>query len=136
MSSMRPLRVLLADDHRLIRDLVTRLLKTQPDIEVVGDAADGRQALQRAEELQPDVVLMDVSMPLLDGIEATRLIRAALPGVRVIGFSTYDEPEVRQLMMEAGAETYLVKGGPCEALFAALRGGRRLERLAFPRSPC
>ena len=136
MSSKRPLRVLLADDHRLMRELVARLLKTQPDIEVVGDAADGCQALQRAGELRPDVVLMDVSMPGMDGIEATRRIRAELPAVRVVGFSTYDEPEVRQLMMEAGAEAYLVKGGACGALFAALRGEQHLGILAFPRAPC
>ncbi len=117
-------RVLLADDHRLMRDLAAKLLATQPDIQVVGDAADGRQALQLARELAPDVVLMDISMPGMDGIEATRRIRSESPGVRVIGFSTYDEPEIRARMLEAGAEAYLIKGGPCEALYAALRAGR------------
>jgi DNA-binding NarL/FixJ family response regulator len=101
------------------------LLEDQPDFVVLGEAEDGHAAVALAQELLPDVVLMDLAMPGMDVIEATQRITATLPGVRVIGLSMYDDPEKERLMRQAGAEAYVTKGGPPEALFAAIRAGSR-----------
>lgn len=118
-------RILLADDHAIIRKGLLRLLEDQPDFVVLGEAEDGHAAVALAQELLPDVVLMDLAMPGMDVIEATQRITATLPGVRVIGLSMYDDPENERLMRQAGAEAYVTKGGPPEALFAAIRAGSR-----------
>ncbi len=114
-------RVLLADDHKVVREGLARLLREQPDLEVVGEADHGRQAVELALQTQPDVVIMDVSMPILNGIEATRRIVAALPDVRVIGLSMYEEEETANAMLTAGAAAYLPKGGSSAPLIAAIR---------------
>ena len=116
-----PLRVLIADDNRIIQLSVGSLLAAAADVEVVGRAADGAEAVSLALELNPDVVLMDVSMPKLDGVEATRRIRAAAPRVRVIGLSMHETDDRERDMFEAGAERYVVKDGPPETLLHALR---------------
>jgi PAS domain S-box-containing protein len=118
------IRVLLADDHAVVREGVARLLGGEPDIEVVGQAAEGHEALRLARELLPDVVLMDVSMPGLDGVEATRAIHAELPRVRVVGLSMFEEADQAQAMREAGASDYVTKSGPATRLVAAIRGRR------------
>jgi DNA-binding NarL/FixJ family response regulator len=122
LTTDRRQRVLLADDHKIIRELMVTLLATQPDLEVIGEACDGVEAVDLAARLHPDVILMDVSMPQMDGIAATRRIKRQMPQVRVIGFSTYDEMEIAARMREAGAEAFLSKGGPTDVLLAALRG--------------
>ena len=116
-----PLRVLIADDNRIIQLSVGSLLKSEGDIEVVGSARDGIEAVTLALELDPDVVLMDISMPKLDGVEATRRLKAAAPHVRVIGLSMHETDDRERDMFEAGAERYVVKDGPPEALLTALR---------------
>ncbi len=118
------LQVLLADDHKLMRQGLSTLLGNLPDILVVGEASDGQEAVERVRELAPDVVLMDVSMPRMDGIEATRRIKAEWPGVRVIALSMFEEGEVARRMREAGAEAYLSKSGPSEGLIEAIRRPR------------
>jgi DNA-binding NarL/FixJ family response regulator/anti-sigma regulatory factor (Ser/Thr protein kinase) len=119
----RTIRVLLADDHKVLREGLARLLREQPDLDLVGEAEDGRRAVELALHTQPDVVVMDVTMPVLNGIEATRRIVAALPGVRVIGLSMHEEEDMARAMLEAGATGYLRKGGPSGPLIAAIRRG-------------
>jgi DNA-binding NarL/FixJ family response regulator len=124
-SDPRKIRVLLADDHMIVRQGLAQLLRAEADIEVVGEAADGRAAVTLAHQLLPDVVIMDVSMPVLGGVEATRLIHAELPQVRVIGLSMFQEAERASAILEAGAVQYLSKSGPSDLLIAAIRGCAR-----------
>jgi len=116
------LRVLLADDHEIVRAGLVSLLSEEHAIEVVGQAANGREAVDLADRLQPDVVIMDVAMPLIDGDEATRQIKRLQPRTRIIALSMYDEPETAERMYKAGAESYVLKTAPSEDLLAALRG--------------
>ena len=116
------LRVLLADDHEIVRAGLMSLLSDVPDVEVVGEAANGREAINQAYRLHPDVVIMDVAMPLIDGDEATRQIKASLPGTRVVGLSMYREADMVARMYQAGAESYVLKTAPPEDLLAAIRG--------------
>jgi DNA-binding NarL/FixJ family response regulator len=122
--------VLLADDHRLVRESLRVLLRDEPNVEIVGEAAHGREAVDLALRLEPDVVIMDVAMPLIDGDAATRQIKEHRPQIRVIALSTYNEPEKIKRMYEAGAEGYVLKTASSEELLAALRG----EQAALDRS--
>lgn len=119
--SERKIRVLLADDHAVVRDGLARLLQMQPGIEVVGQASDGRQAVEMALQLRPDVILMDVSMPVLSGMEATRQIHHQLPRVLIIGLSMHSEQDVAAAMSAAGASAYLTKTSPPELLIKTIR---------------
>jgi len=111
-------RILLADDHAIIRQGLCSLLETQPDIEVVGAADDGRKALELARELKPDVVIMDVSMPNLNGIDAARKIVSDCPGVKIIALSMHSSRRFVSGMLKAGASGYILK----ECLFDELIG--------------
>lgn len=115
------IRVLLVDDHRIVRAGLAGLLRHQPGIEIVGEASDGEEAVQRTRELQPDVVVMDVTMPKLNGIEATKQIKQQMPQVTVIGLSLHESENMATAMREAGASDYLTKGGPAEDLINAIR---------------
>jgi PAS domain S-box-containing protein len=115
------IRVLLADDHKAMRDGIANLLQLEPGIQVVGEAADGQQAVDLAHQLHPDVIIMDVTMPRLDGIEATRRIRRELPGIGVVGLSMHNDPSVAQAMQAAGASVYLSKDGPLRDMVQAVR---------------
>lgn len=117
-----PLRVVLADDHDVVRQGLAALLGEEETIEVVGEAANGREAVDLAERLRPDVVVMDVSMPVMDGAEATRTIKRERPGTRIVSLSMREEPESRERMRAAGAETYVLKTAPYPELLAAIRG--------------
>jgi DNA-binding NarL/FixJ family response regulator len=125
------IRVLLADDHAVLRAGMTSLLNDEPDIEVVGEACDGQMAVELAVDLQPDVILMDMTMPRLNGIEATRRIIAQLPHVRIIGLSMHEHESVAVAMRKAGAKAYLTKDGHSEALIDAIRA----QRLQSPHRP-
>ncbi len=116
------LRLLVVDDHVVIRQSLARVLAGEPDLEVVGEAADGKQAVELAGQLQPDVILMDVSMPVMDGIAATQAVRTAYPHVQVIGLSMFSDAEQAQRMREAGAADYVAKASSTEVLLAAIRG--------------
>jgi signal transduction histidine kinase len=116
------LRVLLADDHQTVRQGLAELLQAQGDIDIVAQAADGAEALELAREHRPDVVVMDITMPRMNGIDATRAIRTQLPEIRVIGLSMHEQSDMAAAMRAAGAETFLTKSGPVEDLLAALRG--------------
>lgn len=115
------LRVLLADDHRLVRQGLRLLLETAPEIEVVGEAEDGRRVLELVAETRPDVVCMDINMPGLDGIEATRKLNATQPGVKVIGLSEHGYLVMVAQMIDAGALGYVVKANAQDELLPAIR---------------
>jgi PAS domain S-box-containing protein len=116
----RNVRVLVVDDAEDIRTLLRLRLMRASGVEVVGEAGDGVEAVALATALEPDVVLLDMAMPRMDGLEALPLIRAAVPGVRVVVLSGFDEGTMRDRALEAGADRYLVKGGDMDALLAAI----------------
>ncbi len=116
-----PIRVLLADDHVVMREGLARLLGHEPDIEIVGQAADGQEAVLLARKLLPDVILMDMSMPKWNGVEATRAITNEFRDMRIIGLSMFEEEERAQALRDAGGIDYLTKSGPPEQLIAAIR---------------
>lgn len=115
------IRLLLADDHVVMREGLAGLLEQATDIEIIGQAADGQEAVELATRLRPDVILMDISMPRLNGVEATRIIHRDQPEIRIIGLSMFDAADRAQAMREAGAVNYVIKSGPPEDLFAAIR---------------
>jgi DNA-binding NarL/FixJ family response regulator len=117
----RKIRVLLADDHTMMREGLALLLRQEPDIEMVGEAFDGEGAVELAGRLRPDVVVMDVTMPRLNGIEATRRIVAELAGVSVIALSMHEEADMAAAMRAAGASDYVTKDSPPDVLVAAIR---------------
>ena len=116
------IRVLISDDHGVVRQGLRMFLSLDPDIQVVGEASDGREALEMARELVPDVVLMDLLMPVMDGIEATRAIRSALPEVEVIALTSVLEDASVTDAIRAGAIGYLLKDTNVEELHRAVRG--------------
>jgi len=115
------IRVLLADDQSLVRAGFRMILRAEPDIDVVGEAADGREAVEQARHLKPDVVLMDIRMPGLDGIEATRQVTALDPPARVLVLTTFDLDEYVYESLRAGASAFLLKDAPEQQLVAAVR---------------
>jgi len=129
------IRVLLADDHKLVREGLAGLLRDFPDIEVVGEASTGEDAVEQARLAAPDVVVMDVSMPGMSGIDAARLITAEFPACRVIGLSMHEKEEMAHAMFDAGAAVYLSKGGLADDLIAAIRGEYRVESLSKEETP-
>jgi len=114
-------RILLADDHRILREGLRSLLAQQPDMVVVGEAADGEEAVALAGQLRPDLVIMDVVMPGLDGVVATRRIRAEIPATRVIALSMHADRRFVSEMLRAGALGYLLKDSAFEELHQAVR---------------
>ena len=119
---METLRILLVDDHLLFRKGVARLLDAQPDFDVVGEAADGLEAIEQAKALHPDLVLMDIRMPRCDGLEATRRIKTQMLGVRVVMLTVSEDEQDLTDAVRAGADGYLLKDILPEALFQQLRG--------------
>ncbi len=118
---MSAIRVLLAEDHCIVREGTRRLLERLPDVEVVGEAADGRESARLANALEPDLVLMDVCLPGLNGIEATRLIKAHRPATRVLILSAYADDHYVFPLLEAGADGYLLKTATSNELERAIR---------------
>jgi two-component system, NarL family, response regulator NreC len=118
---MKRIRILLADDHALVRQGFKMILAAQADMEIVGEAGNGREAVQRCEELRPDIVVMDVAMPELNGIEATRRLATALPHTRVIALSMHKDSVYVREILRAGARGYLLKDSPAGDLVSAVR---------------
>ncbi len=116
-----PIRILMVDDHQLMREALAKLVHSYPWITVVGQAADGREAIELAARLKPDIILMDVSMPEVDGIQATAEISEHHPGIGIIGLSMHNDRNSRQKMFDAGANAYLTKTGSPEVLVETIR---------------
>jgi DNA-binding NarL/FixJ family response regulator len=127
-----PVRVLLADDQALFREALATLLEVRPEIEVVGEAGDGAAALERSAVLRPDVVLMDLHMPVLDGIAATRRLKVEQPEVRVLALTTFDDDEDVFAALRAGAVGYLLKDVTSDRLVEALLAAARGESVLQP----
>jgi DNA-binding NarL/FixJ family response regulator len=121
---MTSIKVLIADDHRDFRRVVHEFLDRIPNVSVVGEATNGGEAVAQVEILFPDVVLMDISMPLMNGLEATRIIKQRWPGTKVLIATTYDDPTYRMQALEARADGFILKGSlkpSLEATFGAQR---------------
>ena len=121
------IRILLVDDHAIVRQGLRLLLDGQPDMEVLGEAGDGEQAMQLLTQMQPNVVLMDLAMPGMNGMEATRQIKRSWPAVQVIGLTVHDNDEYLFQMIIAGASGYVLKGADPAELLEALRATQRGE---------
>jgi DNA-binding NarL/FixJ family response regulator len=128
----RPIRLFLVDDQQLVRAGFRMLLDSQPDLEVVGEAGDGREAVERLAATRADVVLMDVRMPVLDGVEATRLLVARGGGERVIVLTTFDLDEYALTALRAGASAFLLKDTPPAGLLSAVRAVHAGDAVVAP----
>ena len=127
MSTAQPIRVLIVDDHAMVRKGLLAILRNRPELELVGEARDGREAIDCCGQLKPDVVLMDLVMPELGGVAATRAIHQRWPSVRVIALTSFQEKELVQDALQAGAIGYLLKNVSGDELAEAIRqahGGR------------
>ena len=121
MEKTGKIKVLVVDDHTIIREGITLLLKAQEDIEVLGEAVDGAEAVEKVRQLHPDIVLMDLSMPKMSGFEATQQIKKEFPDVQVLALTVHGNPEYFFRILSAGASGYVVKGASSGELVSALR---------------
>jgi DNA-binding NarL/FixJ family response regulator len=117
---MRPVRILIADDHEIVRRGLRALLETRSDWEIVGEAVTGRQAVEQAGKLSPDLVIMDLTMPEMNGLEATRQIRASVPDAQILILSVHDSEQLVREVLEVGARGYVLKSDAGRDLIAAV----------------
>lgn len=129
---MNKIRVLVVDDHTIVREGVRILLEAQADIEVVGEAADGEEALLRVRELEPDIVLIDLAMPRLNGLDATRAIKRDYPQIHVIALTMYESDEYFFQVLNAGASGYVLKKAASSDLLAAIRAVHAGDVFLYP----
>ena len=127
-----PIRILIADDHTIVRQGLARLLEDQPDFKVVGEAYDGRMAIEKAMALLPDVVVMDIAMPLLNGIEAARRIRKNLPKIKILILSMYSQEHYIHELLEAGISGYLLKESSGRDIIKAIQAAMKGETFLSP----
>jgi len=128
-----PFRILLADDHEIVRRGLCSLLRAQPEWEVCGEAGDGREAVEKAQSLRPDVVILDIGMPNLNGLEATRQILKANPQIKVLILTLHDSDQVVRDILDAGARGFLLKSDAARDLIAAVEALRRGKIYFTPR---
>jgi two-component system response regulator NreC len=126
------IRILLADDHTLMRSGIKALLEDEPDIAIVGEAEDGREAVKLAHMLRPNLVLMDIAMPLLNGLEATRQIKREHPEIKILVLTMYEHEEYFRQVLEAGASGYIIKRAAASELVAAIRAVNGGESVLSP----
>lgn len=119
------MRILLVDDHEIVRRGVLLLLSAEKSLQVCGEAVDGREAIQKAQELRPDAIVIDISMPNVDGLEASREIRRNLPAAKIVILSQHNSPEMKKQAFAAGADEYVEKSAVSSELVAALEGSER-----------
>lgn len=129
---MKQVRVMLADDHALFREGLAGIISAQPDMQVVGEASDGLEAFVKAQELKPDLILMDVQMPGMDGLEATRHIKQALPETNIVMLTVRDDDEKLFEALKNGAQGYLLKEIRSQEMLAMLRGAMQGEAALSP----
>jgi len=129
---MTPYRVLLADDHALFREGLAGIINAQPDFRVVGEASDGLEVFVKTQELKPDLILMDVQMPGMDGLEATRQIKQVLPATVIVMLTVRDDDEKLFQALKNGAQGYLLKDIPSKEMLAMLRGALKGEAALSP----
>ena len=129
---MEKIRILIADDHPVVREGLSSMLNKQPDFQVVGEAENGQDAIDQAQKLKPDVVLMDLRMPVVDGVEAMRKIKEQNQDAKFVVLTTYDSDEYIFQGIEAGATAYLLKDSPRDELFKAVRSVMQNESLIQP----
>jgi DNA-binding NarL/FixJ family response regulator len=113
-------RILIVDDHEIFRRGLRSLLESRAEFDITGEAANGLEAVEKAKELRPDVIVMDVSMPQMDGLQAARLIRNERPGSKILILSQHDSPHMLAAALDAGASAYVTKSQVARCLFAAL----------------
>jgi DNA-binding NarL/FixJ family response regulator len=126
------IRVLLIDDHTMFREALSLMLAKEPEVTVVGELGDGTQVLETVERLRPDVMVIDISMPGVNGIDATRQVRAQFPGVRVVALSAFNYKKFVMEMMEAGATAYVVKSAAGEQLLQAIKSAAKGQTFLCP----
>ncbi len=129
---MKKIRVLIADDHTLVRDGIRSLLALTADIEIVGEAADGREAVEKVRQLMPDIVLMDLAMPIMGGLEAARRVRKEFPATKVLVLTQYDDSEYVIPVIEAGARGFVSKMSSSSELASAIQAVYRGESFLSP----
>lgn len=129
---MKKIRVLIADDHTLVRDGIRSLLALTADIEIVGEAADGREAIEKVRQLMPDIVLMDLAMPIMGGLEAARRVRKEFPVTKVLVLTQYDDSEYVIPVIEAGARGFVSKMSSSSELASAIQAVYRGESFLSP----
>jgi len=129
---MDKIRILLADDHTILRNGIRALLEDEPDLVVVGEAEDGRAAVAQACQLEPDVAVVDIAMPLLNGLEVTRQIKHQCPRVKVLILTMHDNEEYIRQVLEAGAMGYILKDAAAKELISAIRSVQRGEAVLSP----
>lgn len=129
---MKQITVLIVDDHRLVRDGIRSLLELTDDIEVVGEAENGREAMNRVKEKTPDVVLMDMAMPIMNGLEATRRVRREFPEIKILALTQYDDSEYVIPVIEAGASGFVTKMAAFSELAAAIKAVYKGESYLSP----
>jgi len=130
---MKPIRILIADDHTVVREGLRVIFSAQSDLEVAGEARDGVEALEQARKLRPDVILMDIAMPNLNGLEAIGLIREAVPDSRIVVLSMHAKENYVQQVLASGALGYVLKASPSSDILEAVRSASRGEYFLSPK---
>jgi DNA-binding NarL/FixJ family response regulator len=128
----KPIRILLADDHTIVRQGLARLLEEQPDLKIVGEAINGQAAVDKALELVPDIIIMDIAMPLLNGIEAAKRVRKSLPDCKILILSMYSHEHYIHQLLETGISCYLLKDSSGQDIIKAIKAAMKNETFLSP----